>query len=120
MRKPLLSFRNFINEDETDSATGSSTTTATTDSARPESEREAKSRIAASLVKSLFGDVSGVTGTIDGEIRATQEVKDSLPYKGCGINDPFKFEKTPISVDTFKIILKYLNDKKVQSVLSLG
>jgi hypothetical protein len=115
MRKPLLSFRNFINEDETDSATGSSTTTTTTgtDPARPETEREAKSRIAASLVKSLFGDVSGVTGSIDGEIRMTPEVKDSLPYKGCGTSEPFKFEKTPISVDTFKIILNYLNEKKV-------
>ena len=113
MRKTLLSFRNFINEQETDSVTGSSTTTTNTNPARPETEREAKSRIAASLVKGLFGDVSGVTGTIDGEIRATQEIKDSLPYKGCGINDPFKFEKTPISVDAFKIILKYLNDKKI-------
>jgi hypothetical protein len=109
MRKTLLSFRNFINEQETDSVTGSSTSTTT----RPETEREAKSRIATNLVKSLFGDFGGLNGTIDGEIRTTQEIKDSLPYKGCGINDPFKFEKTPISVDAFKIILKYLNDKKI-------
>jgi hypothetical protein len=101
MRKPLLSFENFIYEQEDISGvTGSGNTT--------ETEREAKSRIAAGLVKSLFGDIEGLTGGIDSQIETTAEVKDSLPYKGCGATEPFKLEKTPIPVNSFKIILDYL------------
>ena len=103
MRKSLLTFENFISEQEdTINSTG------TTPSPAPETEREAKSRIAAGLVKSLFGDIAGLTGGIDSQIEVTPEIKDSLPYKGCGATEPFKIEKTPIPVNSFKIILEYL------------
>lgn len=100
MRKPLLSFENFISEQED---TNSPSTTQS-----PETEREAKSRIAAGLVKSLFGDIAGLTGGIDSQIEVTPETKDSLPYKGCGATEPFQIEKTPIPAKAFKIILEYL------------
>jgi hypothetical protein len=105
MEKPLLSFKNFIREQEEaeDSVK----------SERPETDREARSRIAAGLVQGLFGGIGGLTGSIDKDITQTKEVKDSLPYKGCGINEPFKIEKTPIPLEAFKIILNYLNDKKI-------
>ena len=102
MKNPLLTFKNFLREqEETDSSSPKS----------PETEREAKSRIAAGLVKSLFGGIGGLTGGVDSQIKETPEVKQSLPYKGCGINEPFQIEKTPISADTFKILLSYLDGK---------
>jgi hypothetical protein len=106
MRKPLLSFDKFISE-QAIAATGDSP-----DTQKPETDREAKSRIAAGLVKSLFGGIGGLDGGIDSNIEATKEVKESLPYKGCGASEPFKLERTPISPESFKIILNYLQDTK--------
>jgi hypothetical protein len=114
MEKNILSFKQFLNEDVNSSTDGSSES-ATGDSSfkRPETEREAKSRIAQGIVRSIFGDVEGLTGGFDSIIDQTKEVKESLPYKGCGISDPFKLEKTPLSVPTIKILLEYLNEKGV-------
>jgi hypothetical protein len=111
MKQQILSFKNFLNETNGEEIAGSTGTTATTSAttSRPETDREAKSRIAAGLVKSLFGDWKGLTGSLDRQIIASEEVKKSLPYKGCGINEPYPLVKTPISVDTFKILLQYLD-----------
>ena len=110
MKQQILSFKNFLNETE-GGITGSAETpvTPTTPQNRPETEREAKSRIAAGLVRSLFGDWKGITGSLDRPLTPPDEVKKSLPYKGCGINEPYPLVKTPISVDTFKILLEYLD-----------
>ena len=116
MNKKVLSFSKF-NEQENILAgsTGAPTPDPASDAPgtqRPETEREAKSRIATSIVKSLFGDIQGLTGGVDSEIEMTKEVKESLPYKGCGASEPYQLEKTPISVATFKILLNYLQEKK--------
>lgn len=112
MERKILNLNDFILEQ--DGATGAPPTTPTPNAA-PETEREAKSRIASSLVKSLFGgtgldNVSTEGG--DSRIDITKEVKDSVPYKGCGATEPFKLERTPIGVGTFKILLTYLQAKK--------
>ena len=115
MKKSVLSFDEFFLNEQNFGVTGSTTTTTSDDtvSGRPETERETKSRIAAGLVKGLFGGVQGLTGSIDSSIEITPEVKESRPYKGCGASEPFKLERTPISLKTFKILLKYLQDKNV-------
>jgi len=110
MERKVLSFSQFLNEEET----GSTGATGSPDSGnlgRPETEREAKSRIAKGIVQSVFGDIGG-SGGVDSYIEQTKEVKESLPYKGCGISDPYKLEKTPLSVMTIKLILNYLQEKK--------
>jgi len=105
----ILSFDQFMNEqDGTAGATGSATATDTNKVERPETEREAKSRIAFGIIKSIFGDVEGLTGGVDSMIEQTKEVKESLPYRGCGTNEPYKLEKVPLSVLTIKILLNYL------------
>lgn len=110
MERKILPLKDFILEQ--DGATG---TAAPTPNAAPETEREAKSRIASSLVKSLFGgtglDGIGTQGG-DSRIDITKEVKDSVPYKGCGATEPFKLERKPIGVGTFKILLTYLQSIK--------
>jgi len=111
MERKVLSFRQFLNEEETPGATGSTESTPAETLKRPETEREAKSRIAKSLVQSVFGDI-GSTGGVDSMIDQTKEVKESLPYKGCGIAEPYKLEKTPLSVMTIKLLLNYLQEKK--------
>jgi len=110
MGKKVLSFKQFLNEEETAGPTGASTTSDTLQ--RPETEREQKSRIAKSIVQSIFGDI-GSTGGVDSIIDQTKEVKESLPYKGCGMSEPYKLEKTPLSVMTIKLLLAYLQEKKV-------
>lgn len=110
MGKKVLSFKQFLNEDETAGATGAPTTSDTLQ--RPETEREQKSRIAKNIVQSIFGDI-GSTGGVDSIIDQTKEVKESLPYKGCGMSEPYKLEKTPLSVMTIKLLLAYLQEKKV-------
>lgn len=110
MKKNIFSFKNFINEQETDD---NQNVISSDTSGKPETEREAKSRIAAGLVRSLFGGLGELTGSVDSQIKLTEEVKESEPYKGCGIDTPYKIEKTPISVDAFKIILEYLNKKGI-------
>jgi hypothetical protein len=112
MKKSILSFGEYLlKEDGSLGITGAPATTDSSGDKRPETEREAKSRIAADLVKSLFGGVQGLTGSIDSAIEITPEVKESRPYKGCGASEPFKLERTPIPLKTFKILLKYLQDK---------
>ena len=111
MERKVLSFRQFLNEEETAGATGSTTTASSQNPSRPETEREAKSRIAKSIVQSIFGDM-GTTGGVDSYIEQTKEVKESLPYKGCGTSEPYKLEKTPLSVMTIKLLLNYLQEKK--------
>ena len=106
MERKVLSFRQFLNEEETAGATGSTTTASSQNPSRPETEREAKSRIAKSIVQSIFGDM-GTTGGVDSYIEQTKEVKESLPYKGCGTSEPYKLEKTPLSVMTIKLLLNY-------------
>ena len=119
MEKKIISFKQFLRENEENTgptgSTGASVDVVSSDSgfSRPETEREAKSRIAKNIVKSLFGDVSGLTGGVDSVIDQTKEVIESLPYKGCGISDPFKPEKTPLGPTALKIILQYLNDKGI-------
>lgn len=109
MERKILHLKDFVLEQE------GTTGPAPTPNVAPESEREAKSRIAASLVKSLFGgtglDTVGSEGG-DSRIDATKEVKESIPYRGCGATEPFKLEKTPIGVGTFKILLAYLQSIK--------
>jgi len=116
MNKKVLSFNKFNEQvDVLAGSTGSPTpdpASNTPGTQRPETEREAKSRIATSIVKGLFGDIEGLTGGVDDQIEMTKEVKDSLPYKGCGASDPYKLEKTPISLATIKILLNYLQEKK--------
>lgn len=106
MKRPVLSFKEFIFEQEA-GTTGSPPA----ETQSPETERQAKSRIAASLVKSIFGDMEGLTGGIDSIIDQTKEVKESLPYKGCGATEPYPLEKKPITVESFKKILEYLQDQ---------
>ena len=102
----ILQFDKFLDEQESPGPTGSDSS----DTKTPETDQEAKSRIALGIVKDIFGDVGGLTGGIDSMIEQTPEVKDSLPYKGCGANEPYKLEKTPLSVRTIKILLKYLQE----------
>lgn len=101
----ILPFDKFLEEQESPGVTGASP-----EGPKPETDQEAKSRIALNIVKGIFGDVEGLTGGIDSMIEQTPEVKDSLPYRGCGTNEPFKSEKTPLSVRTIKILLKYLQE----------
>jgi hypothetical protein len=108
MEKKLFTFKQFINEQEDSvlpSATGS------IDPGKPETEREAKSRIATGIIKNLFGDNVGLTGGVDFLIDQTKEVKESLPYRGCGANSPYPLDKTPLNVMTIKILLNYLQEK---------
>lgn len=116
MDNKVLSFNRFNEqEDILSGLTGASApnqTSSTPGTQRPETDREAKSRIATSIVKSLFGDIQGLTGGIDSSIELTKEVKESMPYKGCGASEPYPLEKTPISITTFKILLNYLQEKK--------
>lgn len=109
MDKKLFTFKQFINEQDDaipSSATGSP------DTGKPETEREAKSRIATGIIKGLFGENVGLTGGVDSFIDQTKEVKESLPYRGCGASEPYKLEKNPLSVMTIKILLNYLQEKK--------
>ena len=111
MERKVLSFSQFLNEQET-GTTGATGSSDSENLGRPETEREAKSRIAKGIVQSVFGDIGG-SGGVDSYIEQTKEVKESLPYKGCGISDPYKLEKTPLSVMTIKLLLNYLQEKKV-------
>ena len=111
MERKVLSFSQFLNEQET-GTTGATGSSDSENIGRPETEREAKSRIAKGIVQSVFGDIGG-SGGVDSYIAQTKEVKESLPYKGCGISDPYKLEKTPLSVMTIKLLLNYLQEKKV-------
>ena len=111
MDKKLFTFKQFTNEQEDPIVTG---VTGSTDTpGKPETEREAKSRIATNIIKGLFGANVGLSGGVDSLIDQTKEVKESLPYRGCGASDPYKLEKNPISVMTIKILLNYLQEKKV-------
>jgi len=111
MDKKLFTFKQFANEQEDPLVTG---VTGSTDTpGKPETEREAKSRIATGIIKSLFGANVGLSGGVDSLIDQTKEVKESLPYRGCGASEPYKLEKNPISVMTIKILLNYLQEKKV-------
>jgi len=111
MEKKLFTFKQFINEDDSvlPGVTGS------TDPGKPETEREAKSRIATDIIKGLFGEKVGLTGGVDSLIDQTKEVKESLPYRGCGASEPYRLEKTPLSVMTIKLLLNYLQEKNVAS-----
>lgn len=114
--KKIRSFREFINEQsetpEVSAATGAdSAGTTPLPGSKPETEREKKSRIAASLVKSLFGNLGDLSKSIDANVPVTKEIKESLPYKGCGATTPYPLQKNPISVKTFKILLDYLQAK---------
>lgn len=111
----ILSFDQFMNEEES-GATGTSTSATDSNLAKPETEREAKSRIALGIVQNLFGDVKGLTGLtggVDALIDQTKEVKESLPYKGCGAAEGYKMEKADLSVLTIKILLEYLQEKQI-------
>lgn len=101
MKKKVLTFREYVNEQESPE----------TAEQGPESEREAKSRIAKTLIKGIFGDVSGVMGGIDTMIELTPEVKESLPYKGCGAGEPYPLNKQPLSAKSIEILLKYLDSQ---------
>ena len=111
MDKKLFTFKQFTNEQEDPIVPG---VTGSTDTpGKPETEREAKSRIATGIIKGLFGANVGLSGGVDSLIDQTKEVKESLPYRGCGASEPYKLEKNPISVMTIKILLNYLQEKKV-------
>jgi len=111
MDKKLFTFKQFTNEQQDPLVTG---VTGSTDTpGKPETEREAKSRIATGIIKSLFGANVGLSGGVDSLIDQTKEVKESLPYRGCGASEPFTLDKTPLSVMTIKILLNYLQEKKV-------
>lgn len=109
MDKKLFTFKQFINEQDDTVLSGS---TGSTDPGKPETEREAKSRIATGIIKNLFGENVGLTGGVDSFIDQTKEVKESLPYRGCGASEPYRLEKTPLSVMTIKLLLNYLQEKK--------
>jgi hypothetical protein len=109
MDKKLFTFKQFINEQDDSILPGAS---GATDPAKPETEREAKSRIATGIIKGLFGENVGLTGGVDSFIDQTKEVKESLPYRGCGASEPYRLEKTPLSVMTIKLLLNYLQEKK--------
>jgi len=111
MDKKLFTFKQFTNEQEDSIVTG--VTGSTNTPGKPETEREAKSRIATGIIKSLFGANVGLSGGVDSLIDQTKEVKESLPYRGCGASEPFTLDKTPLSVMTIKILLNYLQEKKV-------
>jgi len=108
MDKKLFTFKQFINEQDDSVLSGA---TGSADPGKPETEREAKSRIATGIIKGLFGDNVGLTGGVDSLIDQTKEVKESLPYRGCGANSPFSLDKTPLNVMTIKILLNYLQKK---------
>jgi len=111
MDKKLFTFKQFTNEQQDPLVTG---VTGSTDTpGKPETEREAKSRIATGIIKSLFGANVGLSGGVDSLIDQTKEVKESLPYRGCGASEPFTLDKTPLSVMTIKILLNYVQEKKV-------
>ena len=111
MDKKLFTFKQFTNEQEDPIVTG--VTGSTNTPGKPETEREAKSRIATGIIKSLFGANVGLSGGVDSLIDQTKEVKESLPYRGCGASEPFTLDKTHLSVMTIKILLNYLQEKKV-------
>jgi hypothetical protein len=108
MDKKLFTFKQFINEQDDSVLSGA---TGSTDPGKPETEREAKSRIATGIIKGIFGDNIGLTGGVDSFIDQTKEVKESLPYRGCGANSPYPLDKTPLNVMTIKILLNYLQKK---------
>ena len=108
MDKKLFTFKQFINEQDDTLLPGA---TGSIDPGKPETEREAKSRIATGIIKGLFGDNVGLTGGVDSLIDQTKEVKESLPYRGCGANSPYSLDKTPLNVMTIKILLNYLQKK---------
>lgn len=98
MRK-ILDFKGFLFEQEEGPATSA-----------PETDREKESRIAKGIVSSLFGDMQGLTGGSDSLIDVKDPViKAAGPYVACG-GDPYKINKTGISVKTFKILLNYVQN----------
>jgi hypothetical protein len=114
MKKRVLRFREYVSE-QLDPTTPPDTTTPSSEAppntGAPETEREAKSRIAKGLLKGLFGDIKGIEGGIDSLIEQTPEVKEARPYKGCGANEPYELERKPMSLETAKILLEYLDSK---------
>jgi hypothetical protein len=95
----ILNFRQYLlNEQETEVN-------------RPETEREAKSRIASSLLKTVFGNIDGLTGGIDNNIEITKEVKAAAPYTACG-GSAFQLTRTEFPVKFFKNVLEYLQTSK--------
>ena len=76
-----------------------------TNNSGPETSRQQKSRLAKSLVTGLFGKIFGSEGGFDGTIDPIKEVKESLPYKGCGATAPYHLDKNPMSVAGIKRIL---------------
>ena len=98
MRK-ILDFKGFLFEQEEGPAT-----------AAPETDREKQSRIARGIVSNLFGDMQGLTGGSDSLIDTKDPViKSAGPYVACG-GEPYKINKTGISVKTFKILLNYVQN----------
>jgi len=112
MKKRVLKFKEYLIKEQLDTLTNQTDkeTTITSPNA-PETEEEAKSRIAKGLISNLFGDISGIEGGVDELIEQTPEVKEARPYKGCGQNSPYEMEKKPMSVETAKILLEYLDSK---------
>ena len=111
MKRRIFTFNDFVTEQNTTSGSNPDILTGgTTPQKAPETKRQAKSRMAKSLVKSIFGDF-GDLGSLDSGIEETKEVKEGLPYKGCGTNDPYPIEKTPMSLRGFKAMLNYLDQK---------
>ena len=118
MEKKVLSFKQFLYEDVTDAEKKDQVvdTSNSVDSSfsKPETEREAKSRIAKNIVKAVFGgDVPGTTGGADNIIDQTKEVKESMPYKGCGASEGYPLERVDLPVLTLKILLEYLQSKNI-------
>lgn len=108
MSRKILNFRNFLLEQEEEEEDNRLK--------QPETEKEAKSRIASSILKSFFGDnetMDKIMDVVDSTIDVTKEVKNGQPYTGCGSSQPYELKKTPISLKTFKLLLNYLNEKKV-------
>lgn len=100
----ILDFKGFLFEQQEGPSTS-----------KPETERETQSRIAKGIVSGLFGDMPGLTGGVDSFLDDKNPViKASSPYTGCG-GEPYKINKTGLSVKTLKILLNYvqsLDDSK--------
>jgi len=71
---------------------------------------EMKKKLRSAMISSLLGgDVERIlAGGDTSQIPDTKEIKNQLPYKGCGATSPYSINKTPLTKKTIKAALEVI------------